>query len=377
MWNGKDEGGSKRVTGVILSVGNTRRAMTDSTMRPARARRVASAALASVVAALLILANPVMADDALIAPGDGVVTGFSGTKVEADVPVDVHPLDQTFIDLDGAAAQIFDLNVLGTTARGQLSDVASKLQIKARDSGQVFGVTLDDGEGSSGVPNAYLAATSMFGLHIVKPRGDGKLDRLLTGEAGAEWMPGQFGMGPVGTPGSIWKVDGRSGAVSLFANIAQDSRDNGGPGLGNITFDVGSRQFFVSDLETGLIHRLARDGKLIDTFDHGTTGRESQGLDAVADDASRRMSTESASFNSEDPATWGYADERRRVFGLAVRKQRLYYGLAEGPSVWSVGLNSDGGFADDARIELDIKDSPPGTNVTDIVFDDAGRMILS
>lgn len=377
MWNGKDEGGSKRVAAGTVSVGDTKRAITDSTMLLWHARRVASAAIFAVFAFLTTLANPVMANDALIAPGDGVVTGFSGTEVEADVPVDVHPLDRTFIDLDGAAAQVFDLNVLGTTARGQLSDVPSKLQIKARDSGQVFGVTLDDGEGSDGVPNAYLAATSMFGLHIVKPRADGKLDRVLIGEAGAEWMPGQFGMGPVGTPGSIWKVDGRSGAVSLFANIAKDGRENSGPGLGNLTFDATSRQFFVSDLETGLIHRLARDGKLMDTFDHGTTGRESQGLDAVADDASRRMSIESASFNSEDPATWGYADERRRVFGLAVNKQRLYYGLAEGPSVWSVGLKSDGGFADDARIELDIKDSPPGTNVTDILFDDAGRMILS
>jgi hypothetical protein len=75
-------------------------------------------------------------------------------------------------------------------------------------------------------------------------------------------MPGQFGLDKGGTPGSVWKIDGVTGVVSLFANITHDGKDNAGPGLGDIAYDSATQQFFVSDLETGLIHRLGLDGAL-------------------------------------------------------------------------------------------------------------------
>ena len=226
------------------------------------------------------------AERGLIARGDAFVSGFSGTRTDKDVPSDVHPLDRTFIDLDGAAAQLFDLSALGTAPRGQLSDVASKLEIKAAETGQVFGVTLDDAE----APNAYLTATSMFGLQIVKTDKDGSLSRLVNGEAGAEWMPGQFG--PKGSPGAIYKIDGKTGAVSLFATVKLEGKDNAGPGLGNITFDSRTRQLFVSDLQTGMIHRLTLDGHERDVFDHGVAGRKAQGLEPIDYDPARRMDIE-------------------------------------------------------------------------------------
>ena len=60
----------------------------------------------------------------------------------------------------------------------------------------------------------------------------------------------------------------------------------------------------------------------------------------------------SPQFDSQQPATWNYAAPERRVFGLAVYQQRLYYAVADGLQIWSVGLNADGSFADDAVIEL-------------------------
>ena len=307
------------------------------------------------------------AQQAVIAKGDAVVTGFSGSKTAADVPADVHPLDKTFIDLDGASAQIFDLSVLGTAPRGQVSDVVSKLKIKAAETGQVFGVTLDDAT----PPNAYLTATSMFGLQIVDQKGE----RLVTGDAGAKWMAGQFG--PENNPGAIYKFDGATGKVALFAILKAGDKDNAGPALGNITFDPVSRQLFVSDLETGLIHRLSLKGEDLGVFDHGEDGRTAQGLEALPYERSRRMDIAAASFNSEDPATWGYADARRRVFGLAVSKSRLYYAIAEGPSIWSVSIAADGAFGDDARIELEPNGTTASSDITDILFDGAGIMILS
>ncbi len=312
----------------------------------------------------------------VIARGDGTITGFSGSKAEDNVPDDIHPLDRTFIDLDGASLRVLDLSDLGTAPRGQVSDAPARLSIKARDVGQVFGVALVPREGGQSA-DIYTTATSMFGLQIVSDGGSGTLNRLLQGAPGARWMAGQLGPGPDATPGSIYRIDGTTGAVSLFATVRHGGRDNAGPGLGNIAFDAKTQQLFVSDLETGLIHRFTLDGKEAGTFDHGEAGRRAQGLDAVAYDAARRMNIESPAFDSEDPATWGFADERRRVFGLSVNRGRLYYAVAEGPAVWSVSLGDDGSFGSDARIELEIADTPAGVNITSITFDGPGMMYLA
>ncbi|MGE0053184.1 MAG: hypothetical protein AB7S74_03145 [Hyphomicrobium sp.] len=330
--------------------------------------------LLSVCALVFAFANAASAQDAIIKRGDAAVTAFGGVVTREPVPEDVHPLDRTFIDPNGKTLTIFDLSNLGTAPRGQLANAPERFAVHARDIGQVFGVTMDAPKGDV-PPNIYVAATSLFGLQIAAPNKDGDFDRLLTGAPGAQWMEGQFGKG--GTPGSIYKIDGRSGAVTLFADVRFDDSDNAGPGLGNIAYDPNSEQLFVSDLETGLIHRFALDGTARGVFDHGTQGRTRQGLDAVAYDASRRMDIASPSFDTEDSATWGFADERRRVFGVAVSNARLYYALAEGPAVWSVSIDDDGDFGTDARIELEPSDIPAGTQISDITFDGAGMMYLA
>ena len=339
-------------------------------------KRVLGFPLLAAALALPLLATQAGAQSGILKKGDAAVSGFSGTRTDTDVPADVHPLDRTFIDLDGAALKIFDLSNLGTAPRGQLADAPETFAVKARDTGQVFGIALDDSV-SGKAPDLYVTATSMFGLQIVAKNDQGGWDRLLSGAPGAQWMPGQFGLGKGGTPGAIYKIDGASGAVSLFANVKHDGRDNAGPGLGNIAFDARSKQLFVSDLETGLIHRITMDGQERDIFDHGELGRKAQGLDQIAYDPSRRMNIESPGFNVEDSATWGYADERRRVFALAVSNGRLYYSVAEGPAVWSVSIDDEGDFGADPRIELDMAKTPAGTQITDITFDGAGMMYLA
>lgn len=47
--------------------------------------------------------------------------------------------------------------------------------------------------------------------------------------------------GPQGGPGSIWKIDGGTGAASLFANVMLGSTTNSGPALGGLAFDPNSR----------------------------------------------------------------------------------------------------------------------------------------
>jgi hypothetical protein len=335
---------------------------------------------AFVLAALSIATPGAHAQGASVFnPGDAVVTGFSGAVGPAEGD---NPLDRTYIDPDGASVRVIGLAATGGGAEGQVVPAPRTFQVSAGEVGQVFGVALDDGvreDGEPGAPNAYVTATSAYGLAIVgdDADGDGVPDRARTGQAGANWMAGQFGTEGGGGPGSIWKIDGVTGEVSLFAEVALDGVANSGPGLGNIAFDAENRQLFVSDLDTGMIVRVDLDGNVLDHFDHGVEARAAAGLEEVAFDPANRLDITSPSFNSEDSETWQFTDARRRVHGLAVHDGRLYYSVTEGPQIWSVGLNEDGGFGDDARTELDLAGQVVPFAVTDLAFGVDGSLIAS
>lgn len=331
-----------------------------------RARTAVAAAAIGLSAAF---AFPASAQ--VLAPGDAVVTGFSGVKPgEAPLAPGANPLDEFFIDLDGPAAQILSLAAPGGAPEGQLIAAPPKLQVRAEQVGQVFAITLDTA--GSKTPDIYLGATSAYGLHIVLPDadGDGAPERVKTGHPNAEFMNGQFG--PGGGPGSIWRVNGQTGAVTLFATLP----GNSGPGVGDIVFDKATRQFFVSDLDSGLIYRLAQNGAVIDSFDHGVAGRPAKGLAPLPDDSSA-LDIKNPAFDSENPDTWGFTAKDRMVWGLAMHQNRLYYAVAGGQQVWSIGILANGAFAGDARWEFDVNGLPGDGPITDMAFDGQGRLILA
>ena len=294
------------------------------------------------------------------------------------VAVGVNPVDQTVIDTEGASIRAFDIGNLGNATGGQVAVPPQLLDIKARDVGQIFGLAFDTGA-ANGVPNLYAAATSKFGLQIVGGSdAKGVPTRLKTGSPGAKFMDGQFGGLAGAGPGSVYKLDGATGSVSVFANIA-----NTGPALGGIAIDAKSRSLYVSDLDSGIIHRFALDtadaapatsGAAM--FDHGVSARPAQKLEAIADD-NRKLDLSSAAFKPADPATWGVTQAERRVEALAVHDGRLFYGVASGPEIWSVGLAADGTFASDARLEAPIKTEHAGSAITSLDFDANGRMIVA
>lgn len=339
--------------------------------------RLTSHAIGLAFAALSAMSLPgasAWAAEPVFAPGQPIVTGFPGVVEPASPPDGSEPLDYTLIDPDGSSMVIQQLQPDGPAA-GQLIDAPAGFAVTAADVGQVFGVTLDNAPEitEAAAPNIYVAATSAYGLHLTMPDAEGNPVRTRTGDPAASFMAGQWGSagGSTGYPGSIWKIDGTTGEVSLFSTIAANS----GAGLGDIVYDAASAQFFASDLDTGLIYRLAADGVILDTFDHGVTGRPAHGLDPVADDGSVMAVTDPA-FNSEDPASWGFAGPERKVNGLAVNGGRLFYAVAEGPQIWSVRIQADGSFGA-ARWELDVAGLPSGNEVADIAFDPQGRMILA
>ncbi len=326
------------------------------------------------------------ADGPLMKPGNIAVTGFSGTTFPQEgLPPGINPLDETFIDLGGKTLRIFNVRTAGEAPKGQLVNTPPPFEVEARKIGQVFGLAYDNGtliegrtDGKRTVPNLYVTAATLHGLQVVVPDsdGDGRPERIKTGAPGATFMEGQHGLDLGGGPGSIYKINGVTGEVTLFANVQLDGLDNAGAGLGNIAFDQTHQQLFVSDLDTGKIHRFDMQGGDLGNFDHGINGRPKNGFDAVPQDPANRMDITSPTFNAEDPETWGFTSTARRVHGLAVKGNRLFYAVFEGLQVWSIGINHDGSFKDDARWELDVK-SDSDHPVTDIVFDRKGLMYLA
>ena len=340
-------------------------------------------AVAVIAIGVSLLAGPVAtAQTPILHKGNAIITGFSGATPAANPAPSADPTDNLFIDLNGASMRLQDISAGGQPPQGQLIASPTVFQAKARDVGQVFGIAMDDGRGPDGLgsttPDIYLSASSAFGLQIVQPDGAGHLVRMRTGNPGAQWMPGQWGdPAKGGTPGSIWKVNGTSGEISLFTNVQLGGQSNSGPGLGNLTFHAKSRQIFVSDLSTGMIHRIDMHGLDLGYFDHGVQGRVAQGLAPIPDDPANRLDIANPLFNSEDASTWRYAQKGRMVWGIRAHGDRIFYATAEGPQIWSIAILDDGSFGADARMEIDVAGTPANNAISDLVFDGQDYLYLA
>ena len=140
---------------------------------------------------------------------------------------------------------------------------------------------------------------------------------------------------------------------------------NQGASLGNITWDCDHGQFFVSNMEDGLIYRLDASGNTLDTFDHGTAWNGTAG-----------------------PATLG-----DRVWAVEVHGDRLYYSLwnedrvnksaTQANQIWSVGLDTNGQPVGGERLEANIPGYTSGgqeeysSPVSDIRFTHTGSMLVA
>ncbi|MEJ8573240.1 peptidoglycan-binding domain-containing protein [Microbaculum marinum] len=354
-------------------------------------------ALASAALMPGLLASAAIAQDGALSTGDALTTQFSGFASTSDA----DPLP----DPDGVTVRALRLGNPGFAADGSIwPDVPEGLALTARQTGQVFATTFDD----QSPADAYVAATSAFGLYR---SGDG-------------WAPGMWGEG--GGPGTIWKLEAANGYSPVpFANVTGDGTDNGGAGLGGLTFDPWNRQLFAADLESGLIHRIdLATGETVQTFDHGLDGRsyfldvpsgQYLVLDVIPDvpGEPRYQDCTDASGAAapfwRTPECWNYADFRRRVWGLGVQRDpvtdqvRLYYAVWGGAAlgadgwetagddaattVWSVRLDGNGGFdLTDVQREFVVPPLVPQTEggiqaesppVTDIAFSSDGAMVLA
>jgi len=343
---------------------------------------------------------PAIAQDGGLNPGDGVVTGFSG--VRDDVAADGSA--RKVIDIEGVVARVIRLANPGTPPNGaHWFNEPQSMHVTAAEAGQVFGIAIDDGV----PPRIYIAASAVFGLHVNADRSD--------------WMPGMWG--PGGGPGTIYVLTAENGyKPQIFTEVMLDGRANTGASLGNIAYDAASKQLFVSDLETGMIHRIStEDGRDLGRYDHGAEGRagftdaatgQPTSFAPVTFDPSSGPRTNDCPGGAfeNDPSCWNVADFRRRVWGLGVHRDsatgrsRLYYATWGSASfgnpdwdatpaeqqnyIWSIGLTADGDFdRSDVRRELavpgffaeldDYKRAGASNPVSDIAFSSTGEMLLA
>jgi hypothetical protein len=309
----------------------------------------------------------------VLGPGNAVVTGFSGAPLPAQIVAGQNPADAIFIDPAGPSVQVFNLLTPGAPPLAQVIAAPAPFSATAAQVGQVFGVAFDNAT----PPNIYVAASSAYGLPIVATGPGGQPTRLHQGAADASFMPGLFGPATQGGgPGSIWRIGG-NGAVTLFANVAFNGLANSGPALGGLAFDAASGSLLVADRQTGMIQRFNLSGTQIGIYDHGLQGRAAAGQPQISYDPSQRLDITKPQFNSDAPDTWGYAAPERRIDGLAVYGGRLYYAVAAGLQIWSVSLNTDGSFGADGRVEVQVPPAQGPTEISKIVFDGSGDMILA
>jgi hypothetical protein len=257
----------------------------------------------------------------------------------------------------GEAVWLVDLGNQGSAPLGSnwATDRYSHPSWTMGNLGGVFGVTLD------GVGNIFVGHTAVY--------------------------PNYTGLGdPVGSggPGTIYRLDGTTGAVSVVIKLPQqiDATQPAGeqyPGLGQLSFDPVTQRLFGSNFEDGRVYSIDPSNgagfKVRSTYLHGGV------ITGALPDAGLAIPNEPA----------GYASLGKRIWAVKATMGRLYYSLwsedgsrpnaAAANEIWSVAYDANGEFvAGTARKEFDV---PPRANsnysnpVADITFDNNCCMLVA
>ncbi|MCH9686623.1 MAG: hypothetical protein K0V04_34645 [Deltaproteobacteria bacterium] len=197
--------------------------------------------------------------------------------------------------------------------------------------GSVFGITLD----SSG--NIYVAATRVYGN--------------------------------TSTPGTIYRVDAITAAVSVLAELP-----NQGPGLGNINYDCHSETIYASNHEDGRIYQVDLQGNIVSTYRH-STGSVTMG---PANDPGEPDGL----FTELGDRVWAVQSHAGRLYYSVWNEDSGRQSATEDNEIWSIAYIDDAGIPDAATAELE--GVVPGLNnaiysnpVSDISFAATGWMLAA
>ena len=236
------------------------------------------------------------------------------------------------IDVRLADLQPFNVHWPAPKSYGPVSTPWNKANL-----GEVFGIAFDLGG------NIYVSATAAYTAS----------------------SPG----GP-GGDGAIYQLNSVTGNITTFVStlaaacgsvIGTNTIPNTGNGLGNIAYDAANNQFFVTNMEDGMIYRIDAAGIIQSTFDP---------------------------FGA-DGCVAGPVPHGERLWGIGVYNNRVYFsrwqedcGSPSGASaneIYSVAL-AGGDFSGSETLEITLPTLPGGIHsnpVADIAFSQGGRMLLA
>lgn len=222
--------------------------------------------------------------------------------------------------------------------------------------GSVFGVTFD-GQGNAYVAHSVAYFYDVMGTLGVSAAGDGR--------------------------GVIYRIDGITGAPSLFRTLPQAAGTGKELGIGNLDFDCTRDCLFATDLEDGRLYSIKASSGAISTFDHETGTVE---VESSVDNGDAIAEGPNPGGISTEPS--GFPGNGKVPYAVKVAGDRVYYSVWEAygvaQTVHSVQIDAGGAFiAGTSRLELSIPFAPnhpyPAVNcpIVDISFDGDCCMLLA
>ena len=257
----------------------------------------------------------------------------------------------TYIRNSGEGRLVF-FGVSDTTGVERGLNWAPESHLLTTQLGSIFGIALDNAPNQ----NIYVTASTSY--------GNIKLGSVYIHQSNTD-EDEPFG--------AVYKIDGTTGVVTLFAELPNPGGIPDAAGLGNIAFDPDHNQLYVSNFYDGKIYTLdATSGVILGTFDHRHPFNESNNPD-----------------NSTSPH---FVTVGERVWGIQYNhiKKRLYYAvwsshrnngnlnnatktrdsdgvINEYEEVYSITIDDYGDFVGKERLEVGLEDSvipwPEGTTL--------------
>jgi hypothetical protein len=181
--------------------------------------------------------------------------------------------------------------------------------------------------------------------------------------------PSRVFYGTSSTPGTIYRVDGVTAAISVFATIP-----NNGPAFGNLNYDCNSETIYVANHEDGRIWQIEMDGTIRSTYRHSTGD--------VTIGAANDPGEPNGVFSPLGDRVWAVQSHAGRLYYSVWNEDSGRQSQVVENEIWSVGYVDEDGIPNGPTAELEA--TIPGLNgatysnpVSDISFAGTGWMLAA
>ena len=153
-------------------------------------------------------------------------------------------------------------------------------------------------------------------------------------------MEGQFGALSSSSPSAIYKIDGATGAVTYIADTAFSGVSNTGPGIGGLAYDRRAK-LSMPPTSIPVSSTVSASTKSLPISASSTTASPVAALRACMRwPMTVNTWISPAALSGRRSRYLGLHPAGRRIDALAIHDGRLYYAVADGPEIWSVGLDT-------------------------------------